>query len=109
MANFIFHHFFQTPYISLVNLIAGREVVKELFGADCTADRVLRELKLILNDPEYRVSMLRGYDEVIQILGAAGASERVAQEIYAHLLSKCAMPSRSNIISPDAAHLLSTL
>jgi lipid-A-disaccharide synthase len=109
MANFIFRHFFQTPYISLVNLIAGREVVKELFGADFTHDRVLRELKLILNDPEYRAAMLRGYDEVIQILGAAGASERVAQEIYAHLSPKCAIPSQSNITSPDAEHLLSTL
>jgi lipid-A-disaccharide synthase len=109
MANFIFRHFFQTPYISLVNLIADREVVKELFGADFTPDRVLRELKLILNDPEHRASMLRGYDEVIQMLGAAGASERVAQEIYAHLLSKCAKSDPPDIISPNAEHLLSTL
>ena len=32
LVNFVFRHFFHTPYISLVNLIAGREVVQELFG-----------------------------------------------------------------------------
>lgn len=81
LASFIFKHFFHTKYISLVNLIAGRKVVQELFGARFSNVQIQTELERILKDTAYRKSMLEGYDEVIRILGEPGASGRAARLI----------------------------
>ena len=81
LANFVFEHFFHTPYISLVNLIAGREVVQELFGARFSEEQIEAELNRILHDSAYRSAMLQGYDEIIRELGSAGASQRAASFI----------------------------
>ena len=66
------------PYISLVNLIAGREIVKELFQQYCTPDTVSEELNKILSDSSYRERMLEGYAEVLADLGGPGCAERAA-------------------------------
>ena len=85
LASFIFRNFFHTKYISLVNLIAGREVVQELFGARFSTQQIQEELDKILNDPAYRNEMLYGYDEVIRLLGKPGASRRTAELIFQSL------------------------
>lgn len=85
LVNFIFRHFFHTPYISLVNLIAGCEVVQELFGAKFTRKQVGDELKRVVEDPTYRAHMIAGYDAVIAVLGQPGASERTASLIVQSL------------------------
>jgi lipid-A-disaccharide synthase len=85
VAGFIFRCFFHTPYISLVNLIAGREVVRELFADRFSRTEITAELHRILTDAPYRAHMLKGYGEVIRILGAPGASQRTAQLICKHL------------------------
>lgn len=85
LASFIFRNFFHTKYISLVNLIAGREVVQELFGARFSTRQIHDELGRILNDPAYRNQMLSGYDEVIRLLGKPGASRRTAELIFQSL------------------------
>lgn len=82
---FIFSHFFHIRFISLVNLIAGREVVKELFSKYFSEKAIRNELEKILNNKEYRNKMLSGYDDVINILGTSGASARAAQLIYKSL------------------------
>ena len=87
IASFIFRHFFHTKYISLVNLIAGREVVQELFGARFSEEQIREELSRILNQPSYRQAMLSGYDEIIHALGEAGASRRTARLVYESLRS----------------------
>lgn len=87
IASFIFRHFFHTKYISLVNLIAGREVVQELFGARFSEEQIREELSRILNQPSYRQAMLSGYDEIIHALGEAGASRRTARLVYESLHS----------------------
>lgn len=86
-ASFIFRHFFHTKYISLVNLIAGREVVQELFGARFSEAAIRSELDRILHDAAYRKTMTDGYDEMIRTLGEAGASRRAAGLIYDSLRS----------------------
>lgn len=85
LVNFVFRHFFHIPYISLVNLIAGREVVQELFGSRFSAIQIREELERILSDQGYRHRMLAGYDEVIRLLGKPGASVRAAELIYRSL------------------------
>ena len=85
LASFIFRNFFHTKYISLVNLIAGREVVQELFGARFSRRQIDEELGRILNDSTYRDHMLEGYDEIIRQLGKPGASRRTATLIYQSL------------------------
>ena len=81
LASYIFRHFFHIRYISLVNLIGGREIVQELFGARFTEQEIDAELRRILLDREYRQAMLNGYDEVIDRLGKPGAAEKAAEGI----------------------------
>jgi lipid-A-disaccharide synthase len=67
------------PWVSLVNLIAGREIVKELFQQYCTAETVGNELDRILTDHTYRQTMLDGYADVMSVLGGPGCAERGAK------------------------------
>lgn len=85
LVNFVFNHFFHIPYISLVNLIAGKEVVKELFGALFSEENIRRELQHIIEDGDKRTAMLKEYDRIIQLLGQPGAAERTARLIYQSL------------------------
>ena len=81
LVQFIFKHFFHVRYISLVNLIAGHEVVQELFGARFSYKTIHAELTRITKDEKYKNDMLTGYDNVISILGNSGASKRTAELI----------------------------
>lgn len=72
-------HFLKVQYVSLVNLIAGREVVRELVAADMRLENVKAEIgKLLPADSKERAAMLNEYDRMLEILGEAGASERAA-------------------------------
>lgn len=65
-------------YISLVNLIADREVVKELVADTFTAQNITRELEAVLSGPA-RQRMLDGYQEVKQRLGKEVAPKNAAR------------------------------
>lgn len=81
-------HFLKVKFVSLVNLIAGKEVVRELVAADMRLANVKAELARILPpDSKDRVAMLGEYDRMLEILGKAGASERAAKKIV-ELLKK---------------------
>lgn len=73
-------YFLKVKYISLVNLIADDEVVRELVAADMKVENIVSELGKLLpaTSPE-RVAMLAGYDRVIGILGEPGASRHAAE------------------------------
>ncbi len=75
----------KAPFISLVNLITGREVVKELFQETCTPKNVGDELERILKDSIYRDNMLRGYEEMRGKLGGPGCAQKAAEEMI-HIL-----------------------
>lgn len=64
-------------FISLVNLIMDREVVKELIQYDLTYENIKHELNLILNTSK-RQQVLNDYEELVHKLGGVGASERTA-------------------------------
>ena len=75
------------PYISLVNLVADREVVTELVGDAMTVSNVRRELFRILPGNDARETMLQGYDEVRQRLGNPGAPRQAADRVLTQLRS----------------------
>lgn len=81
-------YFLQVPFISLVNLIVGREVVPELVAGDMTATEVRRRLLHILPGAPGRAAMLQGYDELAAKLGQPGAPRRAAAEIVQLLRAK---------------------
>ena len=81
LVNFILNHLIHVPYISLVNLITGYEVVKELFGPNFKRQKINEELFRLVHDEAYRHNQLAGYDQMVSILGKAGASKRTAQLI----------------------------
>jgi lipid-A-disaccharide synthase len=77
----LFKLFVKVRYISLVNLIAGREVVRELLMQRLNEKNLYRELSRVLPDGPSRDEILRGYDEVNRRLGEPGASGRFASMI----------------------------
>ena len=81
LMSFLRRHFLKVPFISLVNLVCGREVVPELVGADMQPDLIRRHLEKILpGHPEHQL-MLEGYDEMARKLGLPGAPQRAAREM----------------------------
>lgn len=87
LVSFLRRHILKVKYISLVNLIAGKEVVTELVADGMTVSNLKAELKKILPGGERRESMLACYDNLIAVLGNPGASERAAEKIVASLIS----------------------
>ncbi len=78
--------FLKVKFVSLVNLIAGREAVRELVAADMTLENVKAELgKLLPQDSKERTAMLNEYSRMLDILGAPGASQRAAGKIVSLL------------------------
>lgn len=78
---FLKRHILKVEYVSLVNLIAGREVVKELVADTMTVGRIRAELQHILYNKEHRGEMLAGYEQMASRLGEAGASQRAARKM----------------------------
>lgn len=75
----------RVPYISLVNLIAGREVVRELIQDDFSPANLRAELSRIAMGSPGRLEILRGYEDVIRAVGKPGASARAAESMLAAL------------------------
>lgn len=75
----------KVPYISLVNLIVGREVVKELIQDDFHPNIIRDELNSLLNVEDYRNKQFKGYEEMRNILGSAGASDKAAKLMVNYL------------------------
>ncbi len=84
----VFKNLLHTKYISLVNLIADRVVVQELFAKFFSISAIHKETDKLLNDNAYRNKMLSDYDEIIDILGKPGASKQAASIIIAKLIKK---------------------
>lgn len=73
-------------FISLVNLIMDKEVVKELIQEDCNADQILKELTPLLEGNK-RELQLQEYKLLANKMGLPGASEKTAQLIHNYLMS----------------------
>lgn len=78
----------RVPYISLVNLIADKEVVKELIQNDFSIPNLKSELQQILSNQVYRGQMLQGYDLIKEQIGEGSASDNTASLILESLGKK---------------------
>jgi lipid-A-disaccharide synthase len=78
----------RTPFISMVNLVAGRRVVPELIQDDFTPAAVTAEVRRLLESHAAREDMKTGLAEVRSKLGPSGAIERAA-DVFARMLSEC--------------------
>ncbi len=81
LINFLRRKILKVEYISLVNLIAGREVVTELVANTFTIDNIKHELHDILPDGKRRNKMIDDYKEVWQRLGDGNAPRDAADII----------------------------
>lgn len=77
----------KVKYISLVNLVADREVVRELVADSFSVENIRRELQKILAGPD-REAMLQGYADVRQRLGSQKAPATAARIIHSKLNGK---------------------
>ncbi len=72
-------------FVSLVNLVMQKEVIKELLQYEMTAENITKELELLLNDKAYKDNMLVNFDKLREKLGGKGASKRTAEIIVKSL------------------------
>ena len=72
-------------FISLGNLILNRMCFRELLQYYFTSDNVLQEVRRMIEDNEYRETMLAGYQEIRNSLGGRGASAAVAKAMIDEL------------------------
>lgn len=81
LIRFAFNHVIKVPFISLVNLIAGREVVSELFAERFTVSQIREDLRSVLPGGSRREDMLDGYAAVAERLGHTSAPDNAAREM----------------------------
>jgi lipid-A-disaccharide synthase len=81
IANFLV----QVEFISLVNLIAGKEVIREMIQTKAMSELVNAELKQLLHNSDYASVMKQEYENVYTILDTGSASENTAQLIDSYL------------------------
>ncbi|MBQ3613747.1 MAG: lipid-A-disaccharide synthase [Bacteroidales bacterium] len=75
-------------YISLGNLIIDRGAFKEFIQDDCNPDMILKEVRSLLEDQDYRSEMLSDYADIRNALGGSGASAAVAKAMLDELRTK---------------------
>jgi lipid-A-disaccharide synthase len=72
---------FSIQYFTLVNIIEGKEVIKECVANDFTVDKITAELQRLLTDEAHKKEMLASYEHLQSLLGASAASETAARII----------------------------
>ena len=88
LVRFAFKHVMSCKYISLVNLIADKEVVQEMFADRFKVDAIADQLYQILPGKEDRERMLAEYREVRERLGNQVAPDEAAAIMYDLLVKR---------------------
>ena len=81
----ILRHMIHTPFIAMVNLVAGRRVVPELIQDDFTPEAIAAQVRYLLESSDGRDAMRSALAEVRAKLGSGGAIERAA-DIFSRML-----------------------
>ncbi len=79
---------FSIPYFTLVNIIAGKQVIRECIANEFTAANVKKELDRLLHDEDYTKNMLASYEHIRSLLGTRPAAERAAEIITSTPIAK---------------------
>ena len=79
LISFLRRHLLKVPFISLVNLIAGKEVVPELVADTFSVAHIRQQLTAILPGGNKRQEMTEGYNELKQAIGKTGAPHQAAR------------------------------
>ncbi len=79
---FIGKRLVKVDYISLVNLIVDREIVKELLQEDVNSRAISDELRRIVEEESRRIDISKGYKKLRNTLSGDNASKNTAKEIY---------------------------
>lgn len=77
--------FVDVKYISLVNLIANKPIVKELIQGDLTPENLKAELALLEEDVKYRNKILEEYKDLATMIGEPGVAGRMAEDMLERL------------------------
>jgi lipid-A-disaccharide synthase len=77
----------KVPYYCMVNILARKELVPELMQDDFNAVNVAARVEYLLDHPEGREEMIRGFQALKSRLGRGGAIERAADAIVGVLQS----------------------
>ncbi len=91
----------KVPYVSLLNLLAGREVVPELLQRDCTPEQLAAALRPLLEDPAAAAVQRDGFAATLPLL-------RPGQDLPSHaaagavldLVTGCAGPGSAGLDTP---------
>jgi lipid-A-disaccharide synthase len=82
----------KVPHFSIVNILARKELVPELIQHDFTAAKVSARVEYLLDHPEVREEMIRGFQALKPRLGPGGAIERAADAVVGVLQASPAAP-----------------
>jgi lipid-A-disaccharide synthase len=77
----------KVPYISLVNLIAGREVVKELIQGEANESAISSELSRLI-DGDRRQVVKEGYREIVRLLDTGSSASENAAKLMVYYMSQ---------------------
>jgi len=78
----LFRHFLlKVDFISLPNLICGKEVVREFVMSEMKFSKIKPEVENLLNNKEYRKRIFESYARLKEITGGPGASARAAKKM----------------------------
>ena len=75
----------KVDYISLVNLVANKPILKEFIQHEANIENASTELVKLIEDPDYRGNMKSGYDEVYSTVDVGSASEMAAKKMIEYL------------------------
>jgi lipid-A-disaccharide synthase len=75
----------RVEFISLVNLIAGREVIKELIQHLANPDDIAHELRALTSDEKYRARIMKDYEGIFNTLDTGSASENAGRLMVRYL------------------------
>ena len=92
--SFLRSRILKVKFISLVNLVVNREIVRELVADTMKEENIVKELGDILPGGAKRQQMLTDYEEMNNILGPAGASERAGKTIVELLHNRLSKKNR---------------
>ncbi len=82
VSRWVWDHLFKVPYISLPNLIANQEVVREMMAERFTEDQISTALTAILPGGEERQKVLQGYEAIKRELGTNSTARQAALLIF---------------------------